>query len=60
MSTEYTNKLHAGSAFPDISAKLLNGDTIKLATPFNSFDVMKNADVENDFKRFEAHIHKHF
>ena len=27
---------------------------------FASFDVMKNADVENDFKRFEAHIHKHF
>jgi len=24
------------------------------------FDVMKNADVENDFKRFEAHIHAHF
>ena len=27
---------------------------------FACFDVMKNADVENDFKRFEAHIHKHF
>jgi modulator of drug activity B len=27
---------------------------------FTSFDVMKNADVENDFKRFEAHINKHF
>lgn len=27
---------------------------------FASFDVMKNADVENDFKRFEAHINKHF
>ncbi len=24
------------------------------------FDVMKNADVENDFKRFEAHINEHF
>ncbi|MBT43120.1 MAG: thioredoxin peroxidase, partial [Idiomarina sp.] len=38
MSTEYTNKLHAGSAFPDISAKLLNGDTKKLATPENGLD----------------------
>lgn len=27
---------------------------------FACFDVMKNPDVENDFKRFEAHIHKHF
>ncbi|KPV95033.1 Modulator of drug activity B [Pseudoalteromonas sp. P1-9] len=27
---------------------------------FACFDVMKNADVENDFKRFEAHINKHF
>ena len=27
---------------------------------FACYDVMKNADVENDFKRFEAHIHKHF
>ena len=27
---------------------------------FTCFDVMKNADVENDFKRFEAHINKHF
>ncbi|RRS09386.1 flavodoxin family protein [Pseudoalteromonas sp. J010] len=27
---------------------------------FACFDVMKNADIENDFKRFEAHIHKHF
>ena len=27
---------------------------------FASFDVMKNADVENDFNRFEAHINKHF
>jgi len=24
------------------------------------FDVMKNADVENDFKRFEAHIDANF
>ena len=24
------------------------------------FDVMKNADVENDFIRFEAHIDAHF
>jgi len=24
------------------------------------FDVMKNADVENDFKRFEAHIDTNF
>ncbi|MDE3274050.1 NAD(P)H-dependent oxidoreductase [Pseudoalteromonas sp. G4] len=27
---------------------------------FACFDVMKNADVENDLKRFEAHINKHF
>lgn len=27
---------------------------------FACFDVMKNADVESDFKRFEAHINKHF
>ncbi|WP_199609107.1 NAD(P)H-dependent oxidoreductase [Flocculibacter collagenilyticus] len=27
---------------------------------FACFDVMKNADIENDFKRFEAHINKHF
>ncbi|NKC21306.1 NAD(P)H-dependent oxidoreductase [Pseudoalteromonas galatheae] len=27
---------------------------------FACFDVMKNSDVENDFKRFEAHINKHF
>ncbi len=27
---------------------------------FACFDVMKNADVENDFKRFEAHINTHF
>ena len=27
---------------------------------FACFDVMKNADVENDFKRFEAHINEHF
>lgn len=27
---------------------------------FACFDVMKNADVENDFKRFEAHLNKHF
>lgn len=27
---------------------------------FAAFDVMKNADVENDFKRFEAHINEHF
>lgn len=27
---------------------------------FASFDVMKNADVENDFKRFEAHINEYF
>ena len=24
------------------------------------FDVMKNADVESDFKRFEDHINEHF
>jgi len=27
---------------------------------FACFDVMKNADVENDFKRFEAHINANF
>ena len=27
---------------------------------FVCFDVMKNADIENDFKRFEAHINQHF
>ncbi|WP_394220738.1 NAD(P)H-dependent oxidoreductase [Alteromonas gracilis] len=27
---------------------------------FAAFDVMKNADVENDFLRFEAHIAEHF
>ena len=27
---------------------------------FACFDVMKNADIDNDFKRFEAHLHKHF
>lgn len=25
---------------------------------FSCFDVMKNPDIENDFKRFEQHIHK--
>lgn len=27
---------------------------------FACFDVMKNAEIESDFKRFEAHINKHF
>ena len=27
---------------------------------FVCFDVMKNADMENDFKRFEAHLNQHF
>ncbi|REL26215.1 flavodoxin family protein [Thalassotalea euphylliae] len=27
---------------------------------FVCFDVMKNADIENEFKRFEAHINQHF
>jgi len=27
---------------------------------FASFDVMKNANAEDDFKRFEAHIDQHF
>ena len=27
---------------------------------FVSFDVMKNPEVENDFKRFENHINNHF
>ena len=27
---------------------------------FACYDVMKNADTENDFKRFDAHLKKHF
>jgi modulator of drug activity B len=27
---------------------------------FASFDVMKNADIENDFQRFSTHIQKTF
>lgn len=27
---------------------------------FACFDVMKNANIENDLKRFEAHVNKHF
>ena len=27
---------------------------------FACFDVMKNAAIESDFKRFEDHLHKHF
>lgn len=27
---------------------------------FACFDVMKNADIDNDLLRFEAHINKHF
>lgn len=27
---------------------------------FVCYDVMKNPDIENDFKRFEAHLKKHF
>lgn len=33
---------------------------MKAMESFACFDVMKNADVENDFKRFENHINKHF
>ncbi|QBG36888.1 peroxiredoxin-like family protein [Litorilituus sediminis] len=38
MSIEYTNKLHAGSYFPNIEAKLLNGDVKTLSTPENGLD----------------------
>lgn len=34
----YTNKLHAGSAFPEITAKLLSGDTVELGKPQNGAD----------------------
>ncbi len=27
---------------------------------FACFDVLKNPDIENDFRRFAAHIDKHF
>jgi len=33
---------------------------MKALPTFSAFDVMKNADVENDFKRFEAHINANF
>lgn len=38
MSVEYTTKLHAGTDFPVIEAKLLNGDIKKLSTPENGLD----------------------
>ena len=38
MTTVYTNKLHAGGAFPSIEAKLLNGETVKLGSPGNGLD----------------------
>lgn len=38
MTTLYTNKLHAGGAFPAIEAKLLNGETVKLGQPQNGLD----------------------
>jgi len=34
----YTNKLHAGSAFPELTAKLLSGDTVELGKPQNGAD----------------------
>ena len=33
---------------------------MKAMPTFACFDVMKNADTENDFKRFEAHLNQHF
>ena len=27
---------------------------------FMAYDVMKNPDIENDFKRFDAHLNRHF
>ncbi|WP_199609108.1 redoxin domain-containing protein [Flocculibacter collagenilyticus] len=38
MSTEYTNKLHAGADFPEIEAKLLNGDIKNLPQPEHGLD----------------------
>ena len=38
MTTVYTNKLHAGGAFPSIEAKLLNGESVKLGQPQNGLD----------------------
>lgn len=32
MNSQYTNKLHAGAKFPELKAKLLNGDEVNLAT----------------------------
>jgi len=34
----YTNKLHAGSAFPTIKASLLSGETVDLAAPNGGAD----------------------
>lgn len=34
----YTNKLHAGSQFPDIRATLLSGESVVLAEPGNGAD----------------------
>jgi len=40
MSSEltYTNKLHAGSTFPELTATLLNGEKISLGKPQNGAD----------------------
>jgi len=40
MSTEstYTNKLHAGSAFPELTATLLSGEQVTLGKPKNGAD----------------------
>ena len=38
MTTVYTNKLHAGAAFPEIEAKLLNGETRQLGKPQDGLD----------------------
>lgn len=34
----FTNKLHAGSAFPSMNATLLSGDSVSLATPQDGHD----------------------
>ena len=38
MNSDYTNKLHAGTVFPDITATLLSGESVNLAKPKAGFD----------------------
>lgn len=38
MTSHYTNKLHAGSTFPEINVTLLNDAVINLSTPSDEFD----------------------